>query len=148
MADLRTSTSLTSTSLTSSTSLSSGKGSPFTASPFTASPFTASPFTAEFNERLKSADTPLIDAVRWWESAVGPDALNINKELEIELSSAELAAYELCLHGDLEASFNAPPVTDEYDLSARSQQNCWTTLKQARAALQAQASAQTSSMSS
>jgi hypothetical protein len=103
-----------------------------------------SPYAAEFNERLKS-DTPLIDAVRWWYSVVGgAEAININKELEMEMSSAELAAYELCLHGNLEASYEAPPVTDtdEDVLSARSQQDCWATLKQARATLQAtQASA-------
>jgi hypothetical protein len=98
-----------------------------------------SPYAAEFNERLKS-NAPLLDAVRWWRSAIGPDAININKELEIPLSLTELAAYELCLYGDLEASYyeasTASPVTGENTLSARSQQECWTKLKQARAALQ------------
>jgi hypothetical protein len=115
MADLRASTSLA--------SLSSG-----------------SKYAVEFNERLKS-DTPLIDTVRWWRSAIGADAINIDKELETPLSPAELAAYELCLCGNLEASYEAPPVTDENALSALNQQDCWTKLKQARAALRAEATA-------
>jgi hypothetical protein len=98
-----------------------------------------SQYAAEFNERLKS-DIPLIDAVRWWYSAVGgPDVVNIDTlEMDMELSPAETAAFSLCLYSDWEASYEAPLVTDEYAFSAREQQDFWTKLKQARAALRVQ----------
>jgi hypothetical protein len=100
----------------------------------------SSKYAAEFNERLKS-DVPLIDAVRWWYSAIGgADVINIDKglEMEMELSPAEAAAFSLCLYENWEASYGAPPVTDKYAFGACDQQDCWTKLKQARAALQAQ----------
>jgi hypothetical protein len=101
---------------------------------------TGSPHAAEFNARLKS-DTPLIDAVRWWYLAIGgSDVVNIDElEMDMELSPAEATAFSLCLYSDWEASYEAPLVTDEYAFSARDQQDFWGKLKQARAALRAEA---------
>jgi hypothetical protein len=95
-----------------------------------------SPFTPEFNERLKS-DAPLIDAVRWWNSVLGP-----NIDDDVPLSSAEAAAYGIGLHKgwdtyviDLDRAAAVPWSVDKHLL------DCWTTLENARAALRATAAA-------
>jgi hypothetical protein len=93
-----------------------------------------SKYVTEFNERLKSADMPLIDAVRWWDSVLGPD---IDDDVMRQLSKAESAAFGLSLCADWESSYGAPPVTDKF-APGSIEQECWAELEQARAALQAQ----------
>jgi hypothetical protein len=73
-------------------------------------------------------------AAWWWNSVLGP---NIDMDVVRALSSAEAGAFGLGLCVGWESSYDAPPATNrmstEYLL-----QDFWATLKQARAALQAQ----------
>jgi hypothetical protein len=92
-----------------------------------------SKYASEFNERLKS-DAPLTDAVAWWDSVLGSD---IDMETIQQLSPAESAAFGLCLHANWEASYGAPPVTDEFSTEYY-MQKCWMRLKRARTALKQQ----------
>jgi hypothetical protein len=92
-----------------------------------------SPYAAEFDVRLKS-DAPLIDVVRWWSRVAGP---NIDEAQA--LSSAEAAAYGITLYEDWD-TYVIDPVraVDPYiESQDRIMHDCWTKLKNARAALQA-----------
>jgi hypothetical protein len=97
----------------------------------------------EFLARLKS-DEPLLDVVKWWDSVCNHD---VNDDTVHRLSKAEAAAFGLGLYIGWEESYGALPSTDEFS-SEYHMQEYWETLKQVRTALQAQASAQASAVSS